>query len=52
MRPSVDASQEVPQRLEDLSVASKTAGEQKECNKNAKLEAGELVLAHKDFIFS
>lgn len=50
MRPSedcsADASQEVPQRSEDLSAASKTAGEQKECNKNAKLEDGQLVLAH------
>lgn len=50
MRPSencsADASQEVLQRSEDLSVASKTAGKPKECNKNAKLEDGELVLAH------
>lgn len=50
MRPSEncspDAPHGVPQRSGDLSVASKTDGKQKECNKNAKLEEGQLILAH------
>lgn len=50
MRPgencSPHTSHEVPRRSEDLSITSSTNGEQKGCNKNAKLEEGQIVLAH------